>query len=531
MLAEWDAASGPADGLGAAKVPFFNRRILAEQIGLAEDADRHGRERCRRRLRRARRVLSRGFPDPVRGAACRPAGEMDRGPARESDGDEPRARGGVRHRDRLRARRHDPRRCAAHVYADMGAYIRTNGAGRRAQRRAVHVAGPTACRNIEIDSSLLADQQDAGRHLSRAGPLRGRFLPRAAARHGGAAISASTASRSAAAISSRAAEMPYPVATHHAVRARRTSTTAATIARRSTAALPEFGWAEKSKLQGKLIDGRYHGLGDRLLHRGRRRRPEGDRAARARRRRHDLGLSSARRRSARASRRCSRRSPPTRSKCRSSASARVHHGSTAYVSEGYGAYHSRSTVMGGSAVLDAANEFARRDPRGRRRSGSAARRPTIDDRRGQGQRPGRHSRLRSPSFAGAVGRGRVPQQAAHLQLRRARGACRGRSRAPAMSRSSTTSLVEDVGRIDQSVDAARPGDRLAGAGAGRRLARASRIRRRRAVAHRLARRLSAADRERFSEHARGRCSKIIPRRSIRSAPRAPAKAASSRPAA
>src|SRR4029079_5314479 len=35
----------------------------------------------------------------------------------------------------------------------------------------------------------------------------------------------------------------------------------------------------------------------------------------------------------------------------------VHHGSTAYVSDGYGAYHSRSTVMGGSAVLDAANNF------------------------------------------------------------------------------------------------------------------------------------------------------------------------------
>ena len=35
----------------------------------------------------------------------------------------------------------------------------------------------------------------------------------------------------------------------------------------------------------------------------------------------------------------------------------VHHGSTAYVSDGYGAYHSRSVVMGGSALLDAANNF------------------------------------------------------------------------------------------------------------------------------------------------------------------------------
>ena len=95
----------------------------------------------------------------------------------------------------------------------------------------------------------------------------------------------------------------------------------------------------------------------RLLHRGRRRRPEGERAARDRTTTARSRCSWARRRSGRASRRCSRRSPPTRSKCRWTASAGVHHGSTAYVSDGYGAYHSRSVVMGGSALLDAANNF------------------------------------------------------------------------------------------------------------------------------------------------------------------------------
>src|SRR5262249_7483599 len=34
----------------------------------------------------------------------------------------------------------------------------------------------------------------------------------------------------------------------------------------------------------------------------------------------------------------------------------VWHGSTSAVSDGYGAYHSRSIVMGGSALLDAANK-------------------------------------------------------------------------------------------------------------------------------------------------------------------------------
>src|SRR5262249_26207258 len=35
----------------------------------------------------------------------------------------------------------------------------------------------------------------------------------------------------------------------------------------------------------------------------------------------------------------------------------VKHGSTSYVSDGYGAYHSRSVVMGGSAMLDAADKL------------------------------------------------------------------------------------------------------------------------------------------------------------------------------
>jgi carbon-monoxide dehydrogenase large subunit len=38
-------------------------------------------------------------------------------------------------------------------------------------------------------------------------------------------------------------------------------------------------------------------------------------------------------------------------------SIRVRHGSTTYVKEGWGSYHSRSTVMGGSAILAAAEEL------------------------------------------------------------------------------------------------------------------------------------------------------------------------------
>ncbi|MEA2968568.1 MAG: aerobic carbon-monoxide dehydrogenase large subunit, partial [Alphaproteobacteria bacterium] len=38
LLAEWDAARARLKVYGGAKVLFFNRRTLAKQLGLAEDA-------------------------------------------------------------------------------------------------------------------------------------------------------------------------------------------------------------------------------------------------------------------------------------------------------------------------------------------------------------------------------------------------------------------------------------------------------------------------------------------------------------
>ena len=145
VMAQWDAAKGKLTVSGAAKVPFFNRRILAKQIGLPEDADRHDRERRRRRLRRARRVLPGRFPDPVRGAPRQPPGEMDRGPPREPHGDEPRARGGGRPRDRLRARRHHPgaARPGPHRHGRLYAHQRR---GRRRATSRSSWPGPIACR-------------------------------------------------------------------------------------------------------------------------------------------------------------------------------------------------------------------------------------------------------------------------------------------------------------------------------------------------------------------------------------------------
>ncbi len=120
--------------------------------------------------------------------------------------------------------------------------------------------------------------------------------------------------------------------------------------------LAEFGWQEKAPLQGQLIDGRYHGLGVGCYVEGGATGPRENArivlandglldvyvgssaigqgletvftqiAAEA------LGLPMARIR-------------------------RIHHGSTTHVREGFGSWASRGSVMGGSAILDAATNL------------------------------------------------------------------------------------------------------------------------------------------------------------------------------
>ncbi len=146
--------------------------------------DRHDRAGRRWRLRGAGRVLSRGFSHSVRGPQARSAGEVDRGSARASDGDQSFPRGRLRGRGGLHARWRHP--------GDARARVRRHGCVYPHQwRRGAGQGGAVPARAVphprrRSHGRRSDDQQDTGRHHAGPGPVRGELLPRAFAGHGGA---------------------------------------------------------------------------------------------------------------------------------------------------------------------------------------------------------------------------------------------------------------------------------------------------------------------------------------------------------
>ncbi len=119
--------------------------------------------------------------------------------------------------------------------------------------------------------------------------------------------------------------------------------------------LEKAGWKEKRHLQGKLIDGRYHGLAVGCFIEG---GAAGPRESARMVLEQDGSVSVYVGSSA-----VGQGVETILMQIAADAmqlpleSVRVFHGSTSYVKEGWGSYHSRSTVMGGNAILLAASEL------------------------------------------------------------------------------------------------------------------------------------------------------------------------------
>jgi len=349
FVAEWDASAEKLTVWGAAKVAFANRKILAATMGLDLDqidmieGDVGGSFGSRGEFYPEDFLVpfaSRHIGRPVKWVEDRYEHLMAANHARQIECDV--AIAATRDGKILALRGTN--------WTDNGAYIRTNGS--IAPRNAAQfMSGAYDIEHIQLTSySLTTNKTPAGTYR---GP--GRFEPDFV-RERLIDLMAKDLDLDPLAVRRRnlvpADKMPYPLATmtpFESVTSLDSGDNHALLDR----CLDEFGWDEKVKLQGQCIDGCYHGVSVGCFIEGGAAGPsENARIVLETGGTFTVYLGSAG---------VGQGIETIMGQIAGDAlgvpfeSVRVHYGSTEYVAEGYGSFHSRSTVMGGSAIVLAAD--------------------------------------------------------------------------------------------------------------------------------------------------------------------------------
>jgi carbon-monoxide dehydrogenase large subunit len=351
FVAEWDESQQKLTVWGAAKVAWTNRRILAEAMGLLEgaiemiEADVGGGFGSRGEfypedylIPFAARLLKR----PVKWIEDRREHMTAANHARD-----------VECEIEIAATR-DGRILGlrGQCWADIGAYLRTNGSvGPR--NVAQFMSGPYKIEHIDISSTMLTTNKTPSGTYRGPGRFEADFV-----RERLLDLVATDLGLDRVELRRRNlvpdADMPYPLATitpYESVTELDSGDNHAVFER----CLAEFGWGEKSKLSGKLIDGAYHGIAVGSFIEGGAAGPKEDaRLVLETDGRLTVYLGSSA---------VGQGIETIMAQIAADAMElpferiRVLHGSTSHVTEGYGSYHSRSTVMGGSAILLAAEKL------------------------------------------------------------------------------------------------------------------------------------------------------------------------------
>ncbi|MCC6890439.1 MAG: xanthine dehydrogenase family protein molybdopterin-binding subunit [Hyphomicrobiales bacterium] len=353
IVSEWDAARGHLTVWGAAKVAFAVRRILAGQLGLPEDAitmlegDVGGAFGVRGEfypedflIPFAARLIGR----PVKWIEDRREHLIATNHARDAECE-------------LAIACDDDGTILAirgHAHVDVGAYLRTNGAT-QARNIAQVLSGPYSIPHVRMDVSLhVSNKTPVGTYRGpgrfEADFFRERLLDMVAR---DLKLDAVEFRRRNLITES---QMPYALATVAPPLNIATATDTGNYRSTLDRCLAEFGWSAKAALQGRLVNGRYHGVAVGCYIEG--------------------GASGPRENA-----RMVLESDGTVSVYVGSSAVGqgletifaqiaadalevpldrirgVFHGSTTHVHEGFGSFSSRSTVMGGSAVVDAADNL------------------------------------------------------------------------------------------------------------------------------------------------------------------------------
>jgi len=352
LFAEWDAARQRMTVSGAAKVPFTNRRTLAAMMALPETAvrmleyDVGGGFGARGEfypedflIPFVARLLGR----PIKWTEDRRENLMALNHARDAECtlEIACARDGT-----MLALR-------GTAFTDLGAYLRTVGAT-AARNISQIMSGPYRIPHVRMDVTLvMTNKTPSGTYRGpgrfEADFCRERLIDMAAADLGLDRVEFRRRNLIAE------AEMPYPLATVQALDIK-TECDSGDYRMTLDRCLAEFKWAEKSKRQGKLVDGRYHGIAIGCYIEGGGTGPREN----ARLVLEADGLISVFVGSSSVGQGVETVFAQIAADALEMPMERikgVFHGSTDYLAEGFGSFSSRSIVMGGSAIVAAAGRF------------------------------------------------------------------------------------------------------------------------------------------------------------------------------
>jgi carbon-monoxide dehydrogenase large subunit len=352
LLAEWDEAKGHLTVSGMTKVLFHNRRILAKQLGLPEDAitmieaDVGGGFGVRgefypedflipfaaRKLNRAVKWIEDRRENLIASNHARDA-ECELEIACERDGTIRGLRG--------------------QGAADLGAYIRTNGVT-AARNTAQVLSGPYRVPNMHFDMALLlTNKTPSGTYRGpgrfEADFFRERLFDMAANDLGIDRVEFRRHNLVAE------HEMPWAFPVVQPLD-QGSETDTGDYRQTLDRCLEDFGWAEKSKLQGKLIGGRRHGIAVGCYLEGGGSGPR-ENVRMVLERDGTISLFTGSSSVGQGVETVMAQIAADSLDMQMSRINRVQHGSTIYLKQGYGSYSSRSIVMGGSAIVQAASHL------------------------------------------------------------------------------------------------------------------------------------------------------------------------------
>ena len=345
FVAEWDAETSKMTVWGAAKVAFTNRKILANAMGLPEaqvhliELDVGGGFGSRGEFYPEDYLIpfaARHLGRPVKWVEDRREHLMCANHARDVTSEIEIA---CTKDGRFLAIR-------GHSYFDNGAYLRTNGSvGPR--NVAQFVTGPYRIDHVDLKTSMMMTNKTPSGTYRAPGRfesdfIRERLIDMVARDLGIDRVEL----RRRNLVTD--AEMPYPLASITPYDSE-TELDSGDNHELLTRTLEDFRWEEKARLSGKLIDGRYHGVALGCFIEGGAAGPSED----ARMVLESDGTVTLYIGSAGVGQGIETIFAQIAGDALELPfdKVRVLHGSTDHVTNGYGSYHSRSTVMGGSAIL------------------------------------------------------------------------------------------------------------------------------------------------------------------------------------